>query len=215
MRKKNKICRNDKKCNNVSCKFKHPERHRLMLEKHNKKKKILLVFDLNGTLTSTSKVRHEKGSAVRPGIKKISELFNSNLFHIAIWSSAMKHNVNKIKRLLENETEIKFDLVLTRENTIKSPTPENKWATQKPLCMNFKDYNIKNIILIDDSSAKSYPSEKKNLLLVPTWNEKIPDNDVLEKLVELLMTLENIKKIKDVRKYISVFQEKLWNDTRK
>jgi len=208
-KRKKKICWNDPDCDKVGCRFRHPKRHQLMLER---RKKILLVFDLNGTLTSLTKIRYKQGAKIRPGIENLEKLFSSDLFHIAIWSSAMEHNVNKMKQMLEKELKQKFDVVLNRKHTIPSPIPEKKWETQKPLNKHFgKDYGINRVILIDDNSNKVLPSEGNNLLQVPWWDEESPDNDVLGVLVNLLLSLKNAK---DVRKYTKHLQEKLWALTR-
>ena len=212
IKRKRKICFNDPDCVKVGCRFRHPLRHKLMLEQHMKKKKILLVFDLNGTLTSLTKVRYKQGACVRPGIQNLSKLFSSDLFHLAIWSSAMEHNVVKMKNMLEEELGQQFDMVLTRKHTIPSPIPEKKWETKKPLEKNFgKDYGIKRVLLIDDNTNKILQSEVTNLLQVPWWDEDIPDNGVLDVLVELLLELKNLK---DVRNYTKQLQEKLWALTR-
>ena len=116
--------------------------------------KILLVFDLNGTLTCLSKTRYQKGISIRPGIENLNRLFESELFQIAIWSSAMKHNVEKMKILIEEQLNYKFDLILDRSHTIPAPTEENYYATKKPLQSNFPLRDIRRIILIDDKDEK-------------------------------------------------------------
>lgn len=156
--------------------------------------KVLIVFDLNGTLACTSNIRHKKGVILRPHIKHLTKLFELNRFEIAIFSSAMEHNVNKIVKEIESKINHKFHYVLHREHTILSPTITNQYRTKKPLQKNFPNHNINNIILVDDSNHKSLENEYKNLLQVPTWHGDEKDN-LLQKLTTRLLKVKSIKNI--------------------
>lgn len=164
-------------------------------------KKSLIIFDLNGTLSCTSKIRYQKGITLRPYINHLDKLFESNNFEIAIFSSAMEHNVQKIIDEIEKIIKYKFHYILHRKHTILSPTNENKYRTKKPLQQNFPNYNINNIILVDDSNHKMLDNEISNLLQIPTWDGDIKDN-ILKKLIKEILKIKSIdnftKNIKNI-----------------
>jgi len=165
------------------------------------RKRILLIFDLNGTLSCLSKTRHQKGITIRPGIENLNRLFASKQFQIAIWSSATKHTVEKIREMIEENLDYQFDYVLNRDYCITAPTEENEYATKKPLSSNFPQHDIKRIILIDDKNEKIIEEEMSNLLLIPAWDKG--EDSRLEKLVDLLLELKSKGDIRHDVKNIS------------
>jgi len=82
--------------------------------------KLLVVFDLNGTLTTLSKNRRGGHTTVRPLTRQLQRLASSRNFLLALWSSAMPHNVEKMRTLVETQSGVKFDCILDRSHTIPS-----------------------------------------------------------------------------------------------
>lgn len=65
--------------------------------------KILVVFDLNGTLIASSNKKK-----IRPHLKRLKELEDSQAYQLAVWSSSQEHNVQWVCDMLEEEAKIKF-----------------------------------------------------------------------------------------------------------
>lgn len=148
--------------------------------------KCLLVFDLNGTLTCTSNTRHRKGILVRPGIEHLNRLIESRYYDIAIWSSAMRHNVLKMVKEIEKRLDYKINIILDRSNTIPSPTSDNSHATKKPLLQTFPTYG--NVILIDDDVKKCLDEEVTgHFVKAPQWDGD-KDDRFLAELVDYFLS---------------------------
>ena len=148
--------------------------------------KKLILFDLNGTLSCTSRVRYSSGIKLRPHTEYLDKLFECERFEIGIFSSAMKHNVEKIVNEIYKKIKYKFHYILHRDHTILSPSIDKPYNTKKPLKQNFPEFDINNIILVDDSTHKSLDDELKNLWNIPTWNGDKNDK-IIKKIVKKLL----------------------------
>eukprot|EP00808_Paulinella_micropora_P013111 g76617.t1 len=152
--------------------------------------KILLLFDLNGTLTSLSEVRKKKGVRTRPGCQFLPTLQKTGRFLLAVWSSAVKHNVEKMCAQLYREHGVRFDFLLHRDHCQHLPfgTKGKHWDTRKPLAKLFlRAPGLAKTLLIDDDPEKVSAEERANLINIQKWGvEELPDNQ-LELLVEGLL----------------------------
>jgi hypothetical protein len=174
--------------------------------------KVMLVFDCNGTLTSLTEVRKSRGFGVRPGVESLLQLSHSNKFSLALWTSAMKPNLEKMQRQIEGAAAIKFDCALHRAHCVPAPPDvrrKKKFETVKPLHEYFGDGpgpGLSKVILIDDNADKVMESETANLLLVPAWKEQ-RDDRVMSVLVAELLRLDCSQ---DVRPQIRAIQDVVW-----
>lgn len=135
----------------------------------------------------------------------LQQLQDAGYFKLALWSSARASNVEKSVNLLEKLSTIKFERVLSGDNSIAAPTPRNKYATVKHLMgQGFDD--LSRVILIEDEKSKAFKGEERNLLLVPSWEENNNDR-VLVKLLEVL--LETLPGVEDVRDHTEQLSESL------
>jgi len=179
--------------------------------KHDREK-VMLVFDCNGTLTSLTEVRKSRGFGVRPGVESLLQLSHSNKFSLALWTSAMKPNMEKMQRQIEGAAAIKFDCALHRSHCVPAPVDvlrKKKFETVKPLHEYFGDGpgpGLSKVILIDDNADKVMESETANLLLVPAWKEQ-RDDRVMSVLVAELLRLDCSK---DVRPQLKAIQDVVW-----
>lgn len=169
-------------------------------------KKVWLVFDVNGTLASRTKVRKyragqrmqpDKWLKPRPYVDEfLKSLHSSGHFNLAIWSSAKRHNVVRSVELLEAISGIRFDMVLSRQDTSPRPEPrKTPWDTVKPLYeKGFRD--LRRVLLVDDEREKAHRGEESNLVVIPSWCENDDDN-VLKILGRGLLDL--VPHVDDVR----------------
>lgn len=178
--------------------------------------KPLILFDLNGTLTNNWKDRNEqnRGLLFRPGIKNLRRL--KGKFDLGIYSCMRDYNVNNTVRRLEQILGYGIFKFVLNQNHCEKASLElceklNKpYAMTKPIGKHSVNLNktITKIILVDDTYEKILKEEKKNLILVPTWNSK--END---KTLEMLVTylLRYIPSNSDVRKKTNIVNTKLMN----
>lgn len=102
-----------------------------------------------------------------------------------------------------------FDVVLHREHCILASdagfTREGgkPWDTVKPLEKYFQSHQV-GVVLIDDSSHKSWPGEEESMVILPTWeDESIVQGEnmgnsscvVLEKLTDIFTSEEDINQV--------------------
>lgn len=176
--------------------------------------KPLILFDLNGTLTNNWKDRNEynRGLLFRPGIKNLRRL--KGKFDIGIYSCMRDYNVNNTVRRLEQILGYGIFKFVLNQNHCEKTSLElckqlNKpYAMIKPIGKHSINLNksLSKIVLVDDTYEKVLKEEKKNLVLIPTWNNRKDDN-ILEMLVTYL--LKYIPSYSDVRKKTNIVNTKL------
>lgn len=171
--------------------------------------RIVLLFDLNGTLTShTSKRRSAGINRMRPGLQHLQRL--QGLFRLGIFSSASDRTVNTVIPMLHDaigQPAFKDrSLVLTRQKTEQAPVHHianggNAWDTVKPLQKHFGS-RVHRIVLVDDDAYKACPGEERNMVLVPRWDED-DDDDLIARLCDaLLLVLGPLDDTADVRDFV-------------
>jgi len=149
---------------------------------------IVVVFDINGCLASTTIDRRSRGRlTLRPGVAEIARLEADGRFLCALWSSAMRHNAEKAGTALREATGLELETLLSREHTTAAPTKEVAHMTVKPLEARFT--SLARVILVDDVPEKAAKGEEANLIAVPPWhgNEKCA---VLSILVDRLLAAD-------------------------
>lgn len=130
---------------------------------------IVVVFDVNGCLASTTEDRRNKGKlTLRPGVAELARLEACGAYTCALWSSAMRHNAEKAAMALREATGLKLEHCFSREHTRAAPTKEVAHMTVKPLGARFTC--VPRVILVDDVPEKAAPGEEANLVAVPPWH---------------------------------------------
>ncbi|GLI59676.1 hypothetical protein VaNZ11_001616 [Volvox africanus] len=179
--------------------------------------RIILLFDLNGTLTCHTSVRKAKGiTKLRPGTEHLLQLHER--FRLGIYTSSTVRTVQSAIEMLEEAAGgALFDrrLVLHRDHTAPAPAGHvdaggNAWDTSKPLGRYFS--RLDRVVLVDDDSYKSIAGEEANMLIVPCWQEDDMDCPVLRVLCELLVaqvTSEKQSEDADVRRWTAIVSEEL------
>ncbi|EFJ49251.1 hypothetical protein VOLCADRAFT_104348 [Volvox carteri f. nagariensis] len=154
--------------------------------------RVILLFDLNGTLTSHTSVRRAQGTTrLRPGTAHLTRL--RERFRLGIYTSSTVRTVQAAMEMLElaaGETLFDRRLVLHREHTAPAPADHvdsggNPWDTLKPLGRYFS--RLDRVVLVDDDSYKSMAGEESNMLIVPCWSEEDVDCQVIRLLCEALI----------------------------
>ncbi|KAL0051579.1 hypothetical protein WJX82_010299 [Trebouxia sp. C0006] len=148
----------------------------------------ILLFDLNGTLTSHTAAKRSSGkSLMRPGIHHLRRL--QEHFRLGIFTSATQRTVGNVLPLLEQAaspgTTLFADpsLILHRSHTEKVSAEHVKgggkeWDTVKPLHKWFK--HMHRVLLMDDDAYKAVPGEETNMILIHCWEEEEPEDMHLE-----------------------------------
>jgi len=192
-------------------------------------KKILILFDLNGTLTSTTNARVTSGRIeLRPGLENLQKLAASDRFILGVFSSATKHTVEVSIREIFHCAQVSFGVTLCRHHCIPieeipelSGTSKNPWDTIKPLSRYFakeplgdvdrtrgpNGFGMDRVILVDDEIAKVHPDERNNLIHIPRW-ETTNDDNRIKILVDELLCLPDVL---DTREHTARISAELWN----
>lgn len=186
----------------------------------------ILLFDLNGTLTSLTDQRRLKGTKLRPGVERLKELKDAG-FRLGIYTSAMTRTVKESKDLIESacgDSEL-FEpgLILHRDHTkplpseqadveVESEDPSLKRKrrnhdTVKPLEPYFSKLN--QVLLFDDDGHKSCQGEERNFCLVPRWES---DDDMscttLSMLVDALLDSRIVRQ-PDIREHSDFIRDRI------
>ncbi|EOR01483.1 hypothetical protein E3P92_00478 [Wallemia ichthyophaga] len=180
-----------------------------------KKRRQLIVFDLNGTLIAT-KSRNDKQ---RPHLAQLQKMLfdhHRGQFDVMVYSSAMRHNVARYVDSAFNATHRQhLKAVYTREDMSMSARDyKNKVQTYKDLELvwhgseadgsdadaEHPQYSQYNTILVDDSAEKA-AFQPWNLLQVSTWDGSSTDS----MLVALLGVLDDIRGSNNVSHYLSTY----------
>jgi len=133
--------------------------------------RVLLLFDLNGTLINKTNRRKNnlKSLKVRPGAEALLRLRDKG-FKLGIYSSATLKTCTKAIKSLADAMggEEVFSHVLHRDYCELAPGVAGKpWDTVKPLAKHVTDVN--RCILFDDDEYKVLDSESLHHVLVPEW----------------------------------------------
>eukprot|EP00210_Caulerpa_lentillifera_P004310 g4113.t1 len=177
-------------------------RGKISLHEHD----IVLLFDLNGTLTSHTKQRRaSRINKLRPGVKHLLRL--KERFRLGIFTSATLRTVQTVLQMFHNELGeelFEAELVFHRDHTapISRKFAEKMglkpWDTVKPLKRLFGD--ISRVVLFDDDHWKADKDEQANMVLVPSWTKEEQVDKTIEVIVnEALKTLASISESQDVR----------------
>jgi len=168
----------------------------------------ILLFDLNGTITSHTSMRRSAGrNEMRPGIHHLRRL--KGKFRLGIYSSATVMTVSQVIPMLEEAAgagEALFTelLVLHRAHTRIAPQEHRSaggkaWDTVKPLACYFS--KLDRVLLVDDDAYKATKGEESNMVLMPCWNEE-PDDTCIEQLVNALLNItDGMSETTDLRHY--------------
>jgi hypothetical protein len=184
----------------------------------------ILLFDLNGTLTSLTDQRRSKGTKLRPGIERLKELKDAG-YRLGIYTSAMTRTAKESSDMISAACGCDvFDpgLILHRDHTrpcppptepeVESEDPSNKRKRQnhdtiKPLAPYFSKMN--QVILFDDDAHKSCEGEERNLCLVPKWeSDEDTSCTTLSFLVDSILGSGIIREA-DVRDHTEAIRERI------
>ncbi|KAA6429781.1 MAG: P-loop containing nucleoside triphosphate hydrolase [Trebouxia sp. A1-2] len=168
----------------------------------------ILLFDLNGTLTSHTAAKRSSGkSLMRPGIHHLRRL--QEHFRLGIFTSATQRTVGNVLPLLERAagpgTPLFADpsLILHRSHTEKVSADHVKgggkeWDTVKPLHKWFK--HMHRVLLMDDDAYKAVPGEETNMISIHCWEDEEPEDMHLKYVVDILLaTYTDLSEDVDVR----------------
>ncbi|KAL3138341.1 hypothetical protein ABBQ32_006145 [Trebouxia sp. C0010 RCD-2024] len=168
----------------------------------------ILLFDLNGTLTSHTAAKRSAGrSLMRPGIHHLRRL--QEHFRLGIFTSATVRTATEVLPQLEAAAgpgPLLFSdksLLLHRGHTAKASEEHvkaggNKWDTCKPLHRWFK--HLHRVLLMDDDAYKALPGEENNMINIHCWEEEEPEDMHLELVVDILLTnYQGLARDDDVR----------------
>ena len=169
----------------------------------------VLLFDLNGTLTSlTEQRRAKKRLKLRPAIQRLMELKQAG-FKLGIYTSAMTRTAKEAFDMIEaacgGVSPFEPGLILHRDHTkpyepqaeelnqnpneFEDPSLKRKRSdhdTVKPLSPYFS--RLQKVLLIDDDAHKSCKGEERNLVLIPAWlDDEDPSCTALSSLVDTLL----------------------------
>eukprot|EP00742_Colponemidia_sp_Colp-10_P001423 GILJ01001531.1.p1 GENE.GILJ01001531.1~~GILJ01001531.1.p1 ORF type:complete len:257 (-),score=22.32 GILJ01001531.1:972-1742(-) len=192
--------------------------------------KILLIFDLNGTLLErlsgkvanpkpAHKIVNKRKVWLRPGLDALRNfIFEEDQarghFDVAVWSSAMSQNTRPMIDAVfgAHRQHLLFDY--HREHTVPDESPHAKaHATLKDLQSiwgKFPEYGPTNTVLIDDSASKAAKQPNNHILIPEYAYEKLQDSfesdPTLENLTVYLSQLRqhfDNSADRDVRSFIS------------
>ncbi|KAG2446828.1 hypothetical protein HYH02_008388 [Chlamydomonas schloesseri] len=195
----------------------------------------VLLFDLNGTLTSHTSARHSSGTTrLRPGAGELLTRLAPH-FRLGIYTSSKLRTVSIALQLLEADAAaaagggggggasaaaapacaqvFERGLILHREHTVPAPKGHvdaggDPWDTLKPLGRYFG--RLHRLGLVDDDAYKAMPGESANMLLLPCWRQEDPSCRVLQRLGDLLLQrLVGLPADADVRPHLAAISEQL------
>ena len=141
--------------------------------------KVLLIFDLNGTL-----ILRRKGEIhTRKNLKELKD-FCFSIADIGIYTSMLYKNL-KLEEIFSKEEEMKLKFIWDRSKTLKDEDGVNEWDTIKSLdnlIIEFPHYD--KIIIIDDSHKKVRYIDNKNKIIIPSFTDHKEKENVLINLID-------------------------------
>lgn len=171
----------------------HPTEHHTATTRMQTKPWV--IFDVNGTLASTTAKRRQRGAIkIRPGLEHIQRLHP--FYRIALWSSMSQRNMDIAVDTLTTKGRIgTVDRVLDRRACAQAPQNihTKAWDTIKPLWPHFGRFEpdgLARVVIVEDVTAKVVPEERRNLLHVPCWNEEQKD-EIIPALIQELIGMQN------------------------
>lgn len=175
---------------------------RLILREKEKKKKLLVILDLNGLIVHRHHVREPLGDQLkavshmahlvgqhytwdRPHRESFLDFLFDN-FTVAVWSSAMAHNVDLLVGSIfgpERRKQLLFEFDQSYCEEVR-PHPDPK-ETKKPLFkknlsvvwLAFPEYDETNTLLVDDSEWKTVGNPARTTVKVESWVPREDDED--------------------------------------
>ncbi len=155
----------------------------------------LILFDLNGVLVHHRFDGKSHVHTLRPGVNNLVRLKDRG-YDLGIYSSATERTVKialtRLERGIGKGDGQLFDVVLHREHCALASevgcmrAGGKPWDTVKPLA---KYFGAHRVVLMDDSSHKSYPGEEASMVILPTWEdddaESRPGCEVLKLLTDI------------------------------
>lgn len=169
--------------------------------------KKLLVLDLNGLLVDRA---FANGQSYPDGAVQLGQLFVwkrpfadefvdfvLSTFDVAVWSSALRRNVNKLVDFVfgTRRSELIFEYDQTRCRPVPHPTATNKPLWKKPLevvWQQFPQYRHRTL-LVDDTPLKGADNPDGTMFCPPAWTHDCTDEAINNALNG------------DIRAYLSLF----------
>lgn len=162
------------------------------------KKQRLIVLDLNGLLlyrhfadTPPKALNPTRVGQFYAWKRPYADEFISFLmqhFRVAIWSSAMEHNVTALVKwmLPQEEDQKKLLFQWHQEHCVKVPHPDEKFRGKKPLFkkplskvwLKYEEYGRDDVLLVDDSKLKAADNPDGTLLCCPEWDVTQCSNNI-------------------------------------
>ncbi|KAE8733001.1 hypothetical protein F3Y22_tig00001644pilonHSYRG00224 [Hibiscus syriacus] len=158
----------------------------------------LLIFDLNGVLAYIPRLPADV--VLRTGLFEFMQFCVDN-FVVALWSSKMRHNVDRVLEKLPLFSEhflFVWDQAKckTYDNVTYCKDLNDVWNA----C---PDFNELNTLLVDDSAEKMIYNPKYNYICSHTFHAAYHSNDnVLEKGRNIREYLENLLKAPNVPDFV-------------
>jgi hypothetical protein len=148
----------------------------LTLDSDAKRKKQLLILDLNGTLLSRTNRRG--GMYVRPHLDSFLDYIFTH-FRVMVWSSAQKTSVKHMMKFFTAQQISKMVLTWDRSNfDLSKKDFNNKTATIKDLNKVWQKkglqyFDASNTVILDDSPSKCV-LQPFNSIHLPTFDHRDP-----------------------------------------
>ncbi|MBT31724.1 MAG: phosphoprotein phosphatase [Thalassobius sp.] len=168
--------------------------------------KILLVLDLDETLVHVSEkkldvqedFRYEKYFVYcRPALQKFLNLISEH-FRLAIWSSAGEEYLNEIVSKITPEN-INFEFIWSRNKcTTRRDYITDSYVFEKRLKKLKKKYNLKKVLIVDDSPEKTRDNYGNAIYITP-FEGDIKDN-VLATLADYLISIKDVDNVRSIEK---------------
>jgi hypothetical protein len=184
-------------------------------------KHYLLILDLNGVLVAREFLGSKKpdgpqfktGERIgafwgwkRPGLEEFLD-FVFEHFHVAIWSSVMKKNIDQLAEFaLGSERYAKLLFVFDQTYCHPEVNPDD---AKKPLFLKnltevwkkFPEHGQDTTIIVDDNEKKLKYNHPNNVVVVETWDPSVKDDTTFQPGGELFEYLYGL--IYDInKKYI-------------
>lgn len=175
-------------------------------------KHYLLILDLNGVLVAREFLgskkpigpQFEKGERLgafwgwrRPGIDAFLD-FVFEHFHVAIWSSVTRKNIDPLAKFAlgeERYSKLMFIFDQTHCEAVSNPDDEKKPLFLKNLTEVWKAFpqqGPSDTIILDDSVKKLRNNDPNNYFIVSAWDPSVVDDDQFDHDGELFQYLEGL-----------------------
>ena len=136
---------------------------------------MYIIFDYNGTLVNKATKK------IRPYVCQLN-LLKENGFKIGMWTNVQLKNIDLEK--IQHECNVTFDLIL-HQNNCDQPTDDER--KENPLLSDYdqmknplKFFDIKNIIIVDDTPYKIPYVARECVIPISTWLDDSEDCEIDE-----------------------------------